>query len=80
MDCYIVRVYRRMASEGGQGSEIAGLVERVGDVHDSKAFSSCQGLVNMLRGEQLPAEPAPSREAKSASGAVLSIVPDSAVR
>lgn len=76
MDCYIVRIYRRTASKGGQGSEIAGLVEKVGDVHDSKAFNSCQSLVNMLRGGQLQAEPLRPSKARTASGTVVSIVPD----
>jgi len=80
MDCYIVRVYRRMASTGGQGNEIAGLVERVGDTRDSKAFTSCQGLVNMLRGEQLPEEPGQFSDATTASGTVVRIVTDSAAR
>jgi hypothetical protein len=54
MDCYIVRIYRRITSGDKQGGEIAGLVERVGDAGDGVAFSSYQGLVNMLRNEPLP--------------------------
>lgn len=54
MDCYIVRVYRRMGSKDGREGEIAGLVEKVGDAGESKAFSSCQSLVSRLREEQLP--------------------------
>ncbi len=79
MDCYIVRVFRRMASKGGQGNEIAGLVERVGDARDSKAFSSCQGLVNMLRGEPHPEEQLQSSVVKTESAAVVRIVPNNSV-
>lgn len=63
MDCYIVRVYRRMASKEGQGSEIAGLVERVGDAGTRNAFSSYQDLVNRLRGAPLSEEPEQSGDA-----------------
>jgi len=79
MDCYIVTVSRPMASKGGQGNENAGLVERVGDMRDSKAFSSCQGLVNMLRGEPHPEEKLLASEVKVASAAVVRIVPINSV-
>jgi len=78
MDCYIVRVYRRMARNNGQGSEIAGLVERVGDAGDGKAFSSYQSLVNMLREEQLPEELEQPCDAATPAGTAMRIVPDTA--
>lgn len=76
MDCYIVRVYRRMTGNNGQGNEIAGLVERVGDAQDGKAFSSYQSLVNMLREEPLPEQAEQSRDAEAPVGEVVRLVSD----
>jgi hypothetical protein len=49
MDCYIVRIYRRITGKNGNDDEIAGLVERVGANADGKPFSSYQGLITMLQ-------------------------------
>ena len=74
MDCYIVRVYRRMGSKDGRDSEIAGLVEKVGDAGESKAFSSYQSLVSRLREEQLPE--AQEQPADTPSRKAVRLVPD----
>lgn len=76
MDCYIVRIYRRMASKDGQGNEIAGLVEKVGDAGEGRAFSSCQDLVNSFNGAPLSEEPNPLNDAAAPSGVVVRIAPD----
>ena len=76
MDCYIVRVYRRIASRDGQDSEIAGLVERVGDTGTSSPFSSYQGLLNRLREQPVPEEPEVSSDTATPSG--VHGVPDAA--
>ena len=78
MDCYIVRVYRRIASRDGQGSEIAGLVERVGDTGASSAFSSYQGLLNRLREQPIPEEPEVSNDTSNPLGVAIRSVPDAA--
>ena len=59
MDSFIVRIYRR---DGNAGSEIAGLVERVGD-GKRKAFASSKELWTFLA-----AAPARIRRARSATG------------
>ena len=71
MDCYIVRVYRRIASRDGQDGEIAGLVERVGDTGASSAFSSYQGLLSRLREQPVPEQPEVSGEIKIPTGATV---------
>ena len=71
MDCYIVRVYRRIASRDGQDGEIAGLVERVGDTGASSAFSSYKGLLSRLREQPVPEQPEVSGEIKIPTGATV---------
>lgn len=78
MDCYIVRVYRRIASRDGQDGEIAGLVERVGDAGDSSPFSSYQGLLNRLREEPIPEEPEVSSDRTTPISMAVRSVPDTA--
>lgn len=51
MDCFIIRVYRRITHQDGQPDEIAGLVEHVGRHGDGKPFTSYTGLVSALREE-----------------------------
>jgi len=56
MDCFIIRIYRRIAQENGQPDEIAGLVERVGRKDDGRPFSSYMSLINALRDEYSSAD------------------------
>lgn len=49
MDCYIVRIYRRILSEDGGADEVVGLVEPVQKGEDKMAFSSYADLVNLLQ-------------------------------
>ena len=76
MDCYIVRVYRRMGGKEGRDGEIAGLVEKVGDTSDSKAFSSYQTLVNRLREEQLPEAQEQPADVATQNRMAVRLVPD----
>lgn len=78
MDCYIVRVYRRMTGNNGQDSEIAGLVERVGDAQDGKAFSSYQSLVDTLREDPLPKHAEQACDAEAPVGAAVRLVSNTA--
>lgn len=49
MDCYIVRIYRRMLNEDGGVEEAVGLVERVRNGENRMAFTNYAGLVDLLQ-------------------------------
>ena len=78
MDCYIVRIYRRIAGKDGQGNEIAGLVEKVGDAGAGRAFASSQDLVKSFNEEPLAEEQVQSSDAATPAGVVVRIAPDAA--
>ncbi len=76
MDCYIVRVYRRITGKNGEADEIAGLVEHVGQRDSTTPFSSYNSLVSALRenDERSVSTPADSESSDSETAASLRLV------
>ena len=73
MDCYIIRVYRHLRSDGDQADEIAGLVEHVGEQEKSRPFTSYHGLVEEIR-TSLAGTADNRRPAGNATGSNLRLV------
>ena len=73
MDCYIVRIYRHITGNNGQGDEIAGLVEEVGNQSGGKPFTTYDGLINAILSSADSAEAENIEKDSPAVGDVLSI-------
>lgn len=49
MDCYVIRIYRRIAGRKGESDEAAGVVETIGQDSKEQRFTSYSELIGLLQ-------------------------------